>query len=317
MSCNVVALAGGVGGAKLVAGLASVLPAERLTVLVNTGDDFEHLGLTICPDLDTVTYTLAGLANPKTGWGREDETWNFLETLSALEGPTWFQLGDRDLALHVERTRRLREGQTLSEVTRHICRALGVSVRVIPMSDIPVRTVVLSEEGDLPFQVYFVARRCEPRVVGFRFEGVERAHPAPGVLEAIRAAGLVVFCPSNPWVSLDPILAVAGIRQAVDRRPSIGVSPIVGGRALKGPAAKMYAELGIRPSAVAVARHYQLLLDGFVLDSQDAASANEVADLGVRPFVTDTVMVTQEDRRQLAAETLAFAEQMGTAEASP
>jgi LPPG:FO 2-phospho-L-lactate transferase len=305
---NVVALAGGVGGAKLAEGLALVLPPEALTVIVNTADDFEHLGLLISPDLDTVTYTLAGLANLKTGWGRADETWTFLETLQQFGGPTWFHLGDKDLALHHERTRRLRLGEPLNQVTRRLGQQLGVRVRVLPMSDERVATMVRTEEGDLPFQEYLVARRCEPRVIGFRFSGIEQAKPAPGVLESLQAADLVLMCPSNPWVSLDPILAVPGVREAVSERPVVGISPIVGGQALKGPAAKMFDELGICPTARAVAEHYAHVLTGFVVDHQDAEHAPAVESLGLRVLVTHTIMRSTDDRERLARETLEFAQ---------
>ena len=309
---NVVALAGGVGGAKLADGLAQVLPPENLTIIVNTGDDFVHLDLNISPDLDTVCYTLAGLANPATGWGRAGETWQVLESLAQLGGPTWFRLGDSDLGLHLERTRRLRKGQPLSQVTRDFCRAWGVRAAVIPMSDDPLPTWVNTDEGELPFQEYFVHRQCRPHVTGFRFEGVERAKPAPGVLEALEQAQLVVICPSNPWVSVDPILAVPGIRAALTKGREMGrlrilaVSPIIGGQTVKGPAAKMYAELGIQPSALSVARHYGALLAGFVLDSQDAHLAQAVQELGICPSVTNTLMVTPADRRRLAEEMLSF-----------
>ncbi len=302
---KVVALAGGVGGAKLVDGLASVLPAEDLTVLVNTGDDFEHLGLSISPDLDTVMYTLAGLANPETGWGRADETWSFLETLESLGGPTWFRLGDRDLALHMERTRRLRNGETLSEVTADFCEALDIHVRLLPMSDNPIHTIVHTDEGALAFQEYFVARACEPTVRSFEFVGAESAKPAPGVMEAIDQANAVIFCPSNPWVSLDPILAVLEIREAVHARPTIGVSPIIGGKAIKGPAAKMYTELNVDPSALAVAQHYPRL-DAFVIDTADADWMEPIRALGMQPFVTQTVMDSPETRRRLAQDVLEF-----------
>ncbi|MEE9216139.1 MAG: 2-phospho-L-lactate transferase [Anaerolineales bacterium] len=302
---KVVALAGGVGGAKLVDGLASVLPAEDLTAVVNTGDDFEHLGLSISPDLDTVMYTLAGLANPETGWGRADETWSFLETLETLGGPTWFRLGDRDLALHLERARRLRDGETLSEVTTEFCEALDIQVRLLPMSDDPIRTIVHTDEGDLAFQEYFVARACEPMVRSFEFVGADLAKPAPGVIEAINQADSVIFCPSNPWVSLDPILAVHQIREAVQAKPTIGVSPIIGGQALKGPAAKMYTELNIDPSAYAVAQHFPKI-DAFVIDTADADWMEPIRALGVQPFVTQTVMDSAEARRRLAQEVLEF-----------
>ncbi|UCF62137.1 MAG: 2-phospho-L-lactate transferase [Anaerolineaceae bacterium] len=310
MALNVVALAGGVGGSKLVHGLAEILPEGKLTVIANTGDDFEHLGLTICPDLDTLVYTLAGLANPQTGWGRAGETWGFLETLETLGGPTWFQLGDRDLALHHERTRRLKEGQSLSEVTRHICQALDISINLLPMSDHPVRTIVDTDDGELAFQDYFVARRCEPRVKGFRFAGVETASPAPGVIEALGTADLVVLCPSNPWVSLDPILAVKGIRDAVVEKAVVGVSPIVGGKAIKGPAAKMYSELGIQPSALTVVEHFGDLLKGMVIDTQDEHLAIDIEALDVHVRVTNTIMMNVRDRIRIAEEVLEFGTEM-------
>jgi LPPG:FO 2-phospho-L-lactate transferase len=304
---NIVALAGGVGGAKLADGLAAALPPSDLTVVVNTADDFEHLGLAISPDLDTVVYTLAGVASARTGWGRAGETWSFLEALRALGGPTWFRLGDKDLATHVERTRRLRQGEPLSRATRAIRTGLGVRVEVLPMSDDPVRTVVETDEGDLPFQEYFVARQCQPRVRGFRFMGADTARPAPGVMAAITQADAVVLCPSNPWVSLDPILAVSGIRQAASARPTLAVSSIVGGRALKGPAAKMFQELGIQPSATAIGERYKDLLSGLVIDRLDSDQEDSIRTLGIEVLVTDTVMKTRADRRLLAEEVVAFA----------
>jgi LPPG:FO 2-phospho-L-lactate transferase len=304
---KVVALAGGVGGAKLVDGLSLVLPAKDLTVIVNTGDDFRHLGLRICPDLDTVVYTLAGLANPSTGWGRRDDTWNVLETLRDLGGPAWFHLGDRDLALSLERTRRLDAGEPLSAVVDHLRHTLGVHVGVLPMSDDGVATIVLTDHGELPFQEYFVALGCEPVVHGFRFDGVGEAQPAPGVIDAVKDADLVVLCPSNPWVSLDPILAVPGISGAVKGKEVVGVSPIVGGSAIKGPAAKMFRELGIQPSAMAVAEHYHDLISRLVIDSQDAQQAGSIRALGMQVLVTQTIMGTRADRRTLAAEVLEFA----------
>jgi LPPG:FO 2-phospho-L-lactate transferase len=310
VALRVVALAGGVGGSKLVDGLSEALPPDHLTVIVNTGDDFEHLDLTVCPDMDTIIYTLAGLANPQTGWGRVDETWNFLATLDALGGPTWFQLGDRDLALHHERSRRLKEGQSLTEVIRHVCRAFEISVTLLPMSEHPVRTIVITDEGELAFQDYFVARRCEPRVRGFRFAGIETATPAPGVIEALSLADLVVLCPSNPWVSLDPILAVPGIRDAVSEKLVVGVSPIVGGKAIKGPAAKMYKELNLQPSAYTVVEHFQDLLDGIIIDKQDQRLARDIQSLDIHVLVTNTIMKNKRDRIGLAEEVLVFAAEM-------
>ena len=299
---KIVAFAGGVGGAKLAHGLAQTLPPEDLTVIVNTGDDFEHYGLYICPDLDTVCYTLAGLANPETGWGRVNETWNVIENASGLGGPRWFNLGDQDLGTHLERTRRLKEGQTLSQITNDFSHAWGIKHLVLPMSDQPVRTIVETEEGDLAFQEYFVHRRCEPRVRGFRFEGVESALPAPGAREAIGAADAVVICPSNPWVSIDPILRVLkGIE-----KPVLAVSPIIGGNTVKGPAAKMYLELGIEPSALAVARHYCDLITRFVLDELDRQLEGEIRRLNMRTLVTNTLMNSHDDRKRLAMDILSF-----------
>jgi LPPG:FO 2-phospho-L-lactate transferase len=304
---RVVALAGGVGGAKLADGLARALPLEHLTVIVNTGDDFEHLGLYICPDLDTVCYALAGVANPATGWGRAGETWGALETLGKLGGPTWFRLGDLDLGLHLERTRRIRLGQPLSQITEHFRRALGIHPRIVPMTDDSVPTWVYTDQGELPFQEYFVHRQCHPRVTGFRFQDVERARPAPGVLDALQEAEMVVICPSNPWVSIDPILAVPGIRTALGEIPVVAVSPIIGGKAVKGPAAKMYAELGIQPSALSVACHYSDLLSGFVMDDLDADQADAVRESGIRTWITGTLMRTLEDRARLGKEVIKFA----------
>ena len=303
---KIVALAGGVGGAKLAHGLAQILPPEDLTVIVNTGDDFEHLGMYICPDLDTVCYTLAGLANPETGWGRAGETWQTIANIEKLGGPNWFRLGDQDIATHLERTRRLKEGQSLSQITRDFCAAWGVKHTVLPMSDQPVRTIVETDEGDLPFQEYFVHRGCRPRVKGFRFEGVDSARcaPAPGAREAIQSADAVILCPSNPWVSIDPILRVLSpLLSGEGPGVRLAVSPIIGGQAVKGPAAKMYAELGIQPSALAVANHYRGVLTGFVLDSVDAQLAGQIP---VQALVTDTLMKSIPDRARVARDVLNF-----------
>ncbi len=315
----VVALAGGVGGAKLAAGLAQIIPPENLTIIVNTGDDFEHLGLYISPDVDTVCYTLAGLANPETGWGRAGETFEVLENIRTLGGPDWFRLGDKDLATHIERTRRLRAGETLTQITRDFCKAWGVQHTILPMSDNPVRTMVDTVEfGELPFQEYFVHHRCGPRVKGFRFAGIESARPTPEVRQVLEEAEAVIICPSNPWVSIDPILALTSLRSTVHRPSSIialrstvhrppsivAVSPIIGGKTVKGPAAKMYAEMGVTPSALAVAEHYKNLLTGFVLDSIDADLAKNLQLANVRTYVTNTLMKTASDRRRLAQDVL-------------
>jgi LPPG:FO 2-phospho-L-lactate transferase len=306
---KLVALAGGVGGAKLADGFAQLLPPTDLTIIVNTGDDFEHLGLSISPDLDTVSYTLAGLANPETGWGRAGETYHLLESLAVLGGETWFRLGDKDLATHFERTQRLRFGESLSSITSAFCHAWGVRHSVLPMSDDPVRTMVDTiEYGELPFQEYFVHQRCEPQVKGFRLAGIESALPAPGVLEAVEMADAIVICPSNPWVSIDPILAVLQLRSSVVRRSSsiIAVSPIIDGKAVRGPAAKIYAELGIQPSALAVAGHYCGLLTGFVLDQKDAGLEANIQRMGIKTYLTNSLMKSQSDRRRLAEDVLNF-----------
>jgi LPPG:FO 2-phospho-L-lactate transferase len=299
---KIVALAGGVGGAKLAHGLAQNLPSEDLTIIVNTGDDFEHYGLYISPDLDTVCYTLAGLANPDAGWGRANETWNMIQNATKLGGPSWFNLGDQDLGTHLERTRRLKEGQCLSAITRDFCKAWRVQHTILPMTDQQVRTIVLTDEGELAFQEYFVHRRCEPRVKGFRFDGADSAETAPGAREALEAADAVIICPSNPWVSIDPILHIL----PKINKPVFAVSPIIGGQTVKGPAAKMYRELGIEPSASAVAKHYQELATGFVFDVVDQQLEGEIMGPNMKTLVTNTLMKSHEDRSRLAQEILGF-----------
>jgi LPPG:FO 2-phospho-L-lactate transferase len=278
------------------------LAPEDLTVIVNTGDDFEHLGLSISPDLDTVMYTLAGVANAETGWGHSGESWNFLDALERLGGETWFKLGDRDLATHVERTRRLRAGETVTAVTRALCDELHVGPRVLPMTDDRLRTVVVSDEGELAFQEYFVHRQCRPRVSGFIFEG--EARPTAEVLGALEQADLIVICPSNPFVSIGPILALPGMRERLQRHRVVAVTPIVGGQAIKGPAAKMLAELELEVSPAAVARYYEGLLNGFVLDVVDETLAGDIASGGLKVVVTDTIMRSDADRARLAQEVL-------------
>ena len=303
---KIVALAGGVGGAKLVDGLAAILRPEDLTVIVNTGDDFEFLGLYICPDLDTICYTLAGMANPETGWGRVNETWRTLENLKILGGPGWFQLGDQDIATHLERTRRIKDGQPLSQIVRVFCEAWKIKQTVLPMSDQVIRTIVKTDQGDLDFQDYFVRREYEPEVKGFEFLGIETACMAPGVTGAIEESDAVVICPSNPWVSIGPILAVAGMRSKMVTKQVFVVSPIIGGQAVKGPAAKMYRELGFQATALAVAEHYAGLATGFILDKTDAQFHEEIQEIKMHPFVTETLMKTSEDRRRLAQDVLNF-----------
>ena len=301
-STTMLALAGGVGGAKLALGLSKVLPPSRLIVVVNTGDDEEFYGLHVSPDLDTVMYTLAGVYNRETGWGLEGDTRVTLGALSALGEDTWFGLGDRDLATHLRRTAMLRRGYTLSEVTASLCRALGVTHVVAPMCDGAVRTKVLTKMGELAFQEYFVKHRCEPAVEGLRFDGDGEAEPSPAFREALRTAGALVFCPSNPFLSVAPVLAVSGVRPAIERFTGtrIAVSPIVGGKALRGPAAKMLAELGHDVSALGVARSYRKLCDVFVVDEADRDLAPEIEALGMDVVVTDTVMNDDADKVRLA-----------------
>ncbi len=303
------ALTGGIGGAKLALGLTHVLGPEEVVFVVNTGDDFEHLGLHISPDLDTLTYTLAGRSNTDTGWGRGDESWHFMAALEELGGETWFQLGDRDLALHVERTRMLAAGATLTEVSRHVCASLGIDQPILPMSDDPVRTIVHTPEGTLSFQHYFVRDRCKPEVTGFEFQGAGEAAPNPRILEVLRDCRGILICPSNPFVSVDPILAVPGMRAALESCPAplVAVSPIVGDRAIKGPTAKMMRELDVPSTARQVALHYGDLLDGFLLDEQDAA---QHGTLPVPTAVAQSVMVTLEDRIGLAESAVRFIEDL-------
>jgi LPPG:FO 2-phospho-L-lactate transferase len=305
-SGRVVALSGGVGGAKLALGLSRVLPPDDLLIVANTGDDFEHLGLSISPDIDTLTYVLAGLDNPVTGWGRRDETWSFMETIGALGGETWFRLGDRDLALHVERTRRLRAGETLSQITGDICRRLGIANRVLPMSDDRVRTRVRSDGGWIDFQDYFVLQQCRPVVQELAFDGVDKARPQPDIMATLLGGNLraVVICPSNPFISIEPILAVPGMRAALAAcgAPVVAVSPIVGGRAVKGPTAKMMQELGLAVSSAAVAGRYGSLISGYVVDQADAQG------ISTKLHIAPTLMTTVADKEALARTVLAFAE---------
>ncbi len=311
MSGHILALSGGVGGAKLAAGLCAVLPPEQLTIAVNTGDDFEHLGLTICPDLDSVTYALAGLNDTVRGWGVADETWQAMAMLSRLGGPDWFNLGDRDLGLHLTRAMHLRAGESLSEITARLTVQLGIAHRVVPMSDDPVRTQVETDAGWLDFQHYFVREQCRPEVRGVRFAGADKARISPGFIQALSRPDLaaIVICPSNPWLSVDPILALPGLRQQIAALtvPVIAVSPLVGGTALKGPLAKLMAELGQPVTNLALAAHYGDLLDHLVIDETDAADAEALRDTGLCATVTQTVMRSSADRERLASEVLALA----------
>jgi LPPG:FO 2-phospho-L-lactate transferase len=309
----VVALSGGIGGTKLALGLSRILPTDDLLIVANVGDDFERLGLHISPDSDTLMYTLAGLDNSKLGWGRQDETWAFMETLTALGGADWFRLGDRDLAVHLERTRRLRQGETLSAITADFCRRLGVGPRVLPATDDRLRTRLRTDEGWLDFQDYFVRLQCRPVVRELAFDGAEHARPHPDLLAALRDERLraVIICPSNPFISVEPILAVQCMRQALlaCAAPIIAVSPIIGGRAVKGPTAKMMVELGMIPSAAAVAKRYGDLLDGYVMDIADAEEAVHVAP---RVTLAPTLMTTLAEREQLARVVLEAVDALGS-----
>ena len=311
----ILALAGGVGGARLACGLAAILSPAEFTVVVNVGDDFEHLGLAISPDLDTVMYSMAGLVNPETGWGRADESWNFMETLSGLGGETWFRLGDKDLAVHVERTRRLQGGETLSAITSDFCLRLGVHHPVVPATDDELRTRVLTDAGELAFQDYFVRRQCAPEVHGVRFEGADAARPSAPLAKLLAADALrgIVVCPSNPWLSIAPLLSVAALNQLVAsaRIPVVGVSPIIGGAAVKGPAAKIMGELGAPVSALGVIRHYGSLVHGWVLDTADAALESEVRATGREAVFTETLMSSPSRAAQVAQAAVDLLDRLG------
>lgn len=311
---RVLALSGGVGGAKLALGLTHTLSAQQLTIVCNTGDDFHHYGLLICPDLDTVMYTLAGRNNTAQGWGLAGESWRTLEALEELGGDTWFRLGDLDIATHLQRGELLRRGLTLSAATTELCRHFNIGHTVLPMSDDPVSTLVSTDAGELSFQHYFVREQCQPAVRGFRFSGIETARPQPQFIEQLHSETLaaVIVCPSNPFVSIDPILQLVGVRAALvdTAAPVIAVSPIVGGAAIKGPAAKMLRELNMPCSTLTVAEYYRDMLDGIVIDRIDADLADAIEALGIAVHITQTVMHSLDDRIQLANEVLAFAERL-------
>jgi LPPG:FO 2-phospho-L-lactate transferase len=305
VSGGIVVLTGGVGGAKLVLGLTHVVPPETITAIVNTGDDFRHFGLAVSPDIDTLLYTLSGKANAEQGWGRAGESWQFMDALRSLGGEDWFNLGDGDLALHVLRSTALAAGQPLGAITARFARAWGVAVTMLPMSDDPVSTHLATDAGDLPFQRYFVERRCVPAVTAIRFEGAQAARPAPGVLEAIAGARAILIAPSNPYLSIDPILAVPGLRAALvqARAPVVAVSPIVGGQAVKGPTAKLMAELGVAVTPASIAAHYGDVLDGLLIDRRDDAQGVAIAHA-----FADTLMTSLDDRIRVARAALELAE---------
>lgn len=300
---KLLALTGGVGGAKLAVGLAQILPPEQLLFAVNTGDDFEHLGLHISPDIDSLTYALAQQNNTETGWGRAGETWNFIETLGSLGGEDWFRLGDKDLALHTARSQMLRRGASLTEATAHITQQMGITHTIAPMSNDPVRTIVHCEQGDLSFQHYFVRERCEPKVNGFSFDGIADACLNPLLVDWLSECDGVIICPSNPFVSVDPLLKLDGFGEALQSLPVVAVSPIVKGIAIKGPAAKMLHELNMPATAAAVANHYRGLIDGFVVDKNDKELIEQI---NVPTISTSSVMVSLQDRIDLATACVDF-----------
>jgi LPPG:FO 2-phospho-L-lactate transferase len=303
----ITALAGGVGASKFLDGLSRVAPPEEITIIVNTGDDIEMFGLYISPDLDIVTYTLAGMVNPETGWGLAGDSFNCLEQLLGYaQTERWFNLGDRDLAAHIFRAQQLRQGLPLSNIAERLRTALGVKSRILPMTDTHTPTTIITDEGEMHFQEYLVKRRAQPKVTGIRFENIESAKPAPGVAEAVRRSDAIIICPSNPLISIGPILAVPGLRGLLERAeaPVVAISPVVGGASLKGPTDRMLADLGMQVSAAQVARLYSGIADVFILDIQDEAAKSEIENLGLKVCVTDTVMSGLEEKIKLAEFTL-------------
>jgi len=305
---KVLALAGGVGGAKLALGLRDILDEESLAIVVNTGDDEEFFGLHVSPDLDTVMYTLGGIANPDTGWGISGETFRSLNRLRQYGVDTWFNLGDLDMATHIRRTQLLGQGNTLSEVTNSLCSSLGIAHSIFPMTDDTLKTIVITEISEMSFQEYFVKNRCDPRVISLRFDSPSECSPSPGFVTALNESDLLVFCPSNPFLSVDPILAVPGVRKKIEnfRGARIAVSPIVGGEAIKGPAGKILRELGHEVSCVGVAKRYVDLCDVFIIDNVDADLASTIEKLGMRVVVTNTIMNNDQEKRTLAQEILSL-----------
>ena len=304
---KILAITGGVGGAKLALGLSKILTPDELLFLVNTGDDFQHLGLEISPDLDSLLYALSGKNNPELGWGRANETWACISELEELGADSWFRLGDRDLALHLVRTQMLNQGATLQNVADRLSKSLGIDHRIAPMSNDKISTTVNTPNGKLAFQEYFVREQCEPAVIDFDFEGIENSTPNPVVMSWLDECDGIIICPSNPYVSVDTILSVPKYRDAFQSKPVIAVSPIVGGLAIKGPAAKMMKELGVPPTPIAVAKHYGSLLSGFVLDQTDHEQAKDIA---IPSIVTQTIMLTLQDRIALAEQCVRFLEEI-------
>ncbi|MCF8474005.1 MAG: 2-phospho-L-lactate transferase [Emcibacter sp.] len=310
MTAHYLALSGGVGGAKLALGLSKICSQGTLSIVTNTCDDFTHLGLYIAPDLDTVMYTLADVVNTKTGWGRADESWNLMNVLKTIGGESWFLLGDKDMAVHIERTNRLNKGESLSAVTQALTQALNIEHAIVPMTDDRVQTMVTTELGEMAFQHYFVREGCQPKISSIRFDDIENARPSPAFTAAIADPELagVILCPSNPFVSIDPILHIPGVRDMLNKLkvPIVAISPIVKGLAIKGPAAKMLQELGKEASVYSIARHYKGLINGLIIDTEDAPHGPTIEAMGIRVKVTNTIMKNLDDRKNLAATTLQF-----------
>lgn len=309
---KVLALAGGVGGAKLAVGLSQILPAENLSIIVNTGDDFIHYGLKICPDLDTVMYNLAGISNEEIGWGRNSDTWQCLVELEQMGCETWFQLGDKDIANHMERTRLLNCGKTLTEATEQLCQRFNVRNRIFPMTDETVSTMINTKEfGWIGFQEYFVKHKFMPHLIDIKYVGVDKALVCQETRAYIEEADLVIFCPSNPWLSIMPILAIDDFKSLIAKKTVIAVSPIVGHAAIKGPAAKIFQEREILPNAAEVAKLYKGIITGYVLDQQNIDECELIRGWGIIPMVTDTIMTDMDSKKRLAKEVLDFASQIG------
>ncbi|MFT5134718.1 MAG: LPPG:FO 2-phospho-L-lactate transferase [Gammaproteobacteria bacterium] len=308
------ALSGGIGGAKLALGLSHSLDPSQLTVIANTGDDFEHLGLNISPDIDTLLYTLADMNNIELGWGRKDETWNFADACTQVGLDTWFRLGDKDLAVHVYRTQRLKEGASLSQVIKELCLRFSVSTNIVPMSDMPVRTLIESDIGTLSFQEYFVKNRCEPKVRKIRFEGTDEATLAPAFLDCLEDDELqaIIICPSNPFLSVQPILSLPGLKERIksSAKPVIVVSPIVNGQSIKGPTAKLMQELNLACNVGTIAELYQDIATAIVIDEQDESSINGIASMGLKVHRTNIVMTKLEDKIKLAQDLIKFSHSM-------
>ena len=305
---KIVALAGGVGGAKLAYGLLHSPISNELTVIVNTGDDLQFCGLYVSPDLDTMVYNLAGLSNPGKGWGRIDDTFFALNVCGQLGGPEWFKIGDKDLGMHLERTRQLILGKNLSDITRSFCKQWGIKASILPMTNDKVSTIIETNQHEmLPFQEYFVHRNCEPKISTIHFQGIEKAAIVPEALEAINDSDLIIICPSNPWVSIDPILNLKGMRSALYGKYVLAVSPIIQGKTIKGPAAKMFYEMGIMPTATAVTLHYQGLIKSFILDVKDKNEIATIEKLGIKCFAANTIMNTDSQKIFLAEKIINFA----------